>query len=132
MRGCLSGAPLSGAVRRDAPSLPEDVWTYSPLPQNLSYGLWINPGGTEVGDFQPASSTGKANEDNLFRTTNDGWIFNLDVRPLGEGSRTLRVDLGDGRFHDVVILVGASGSQVNQLDGRGVPLPRLSPCCGKR
>jgi hypothetical protein len=71
---------------------------------------WAPGSGTEVGSFQPASSKGKANEENLFRAMGDGWIFNLDVRPLGEGSRTLRVDLGDGRFHDVVILVGSSGS----------------------
>jgi hypothetical protein len=71
---------------------------------------WAEGSGTGVGDFQPASSKGNANEDNLFRAMGDGWIFNLDVRPLGEGSRMLRVDLGDGRFHDVVILVGSSGS----------------------
>ncbi|HEX5754107.1 MAG TPA: DUF6310 domain-containing protein, partial [Archangium sp.] len=45
------GALLSSAVRRDAPSLPEIVWTCSPPLQNLSYGLWINPvGPTEVSE----------------------------------------------------------------------------------
>ena len=80
-------------------ALPQGTWKLSPS------ATFVNDDGT-----QSNFSKGKANEENLFHAMGDGWIFNLDVRPLGEGSRTLRVDLGDGRFHDVVILVGSSGS----------------------
>lgn len=67
--------------------------------------FWASGSGADVGAFQPATSKGGANTDNLFRLAGQQWIFNLDVRLLGDGVRTLRVDFGDGRTHDVVILV---------------------------
>jgi hypothetical protein len=70
--------------------------------------LWAPGSGAEAVNFQPASAKGNANTGNLFRATNEGWIFNLDVRLLGTGPRTLRVELGDERFHDVAIIVGSN------------------------
>ncbi len=65
------------------------------------YATKVNDGvvGTEV----EASSTSSADSGNLFRYSDGQYIFNLGTSGLTKGTWQLRIDLGDGVEHTVLI-----------------------------
>jgi hypothetical protein len=50
-----------------------------------------------------ATSTSGAVSDNSFRFDGTGYIFNLATKGLDAGTYQLRIDLGDGVSHTMVI-----------------------------
>ncbi len=72
------------------------------LTAKLSYAKITN---SLVGSFAEATSTSAADVGSLFRYDSTGkqYIFNLSTKGFTQGSYELRVDLGDGISHTVII-----------------------------
>jgi hypothetical protein len=56
-----------------------------------------------LGDEIEAVSTSAADTGNTFRQAGGGYIFNLATKPLSTGTWQIRIDLGDGELHTVLI-----------------------------
>jgi hypothetical protein len=56
-----------------------------------------------LGDELEAVSTSAADTGNTFRRAGGGYIFNLATKGLSTGTWQIRVDLGDGELHTVVV-----------------------------
>jgi hypothetical protein len=71
---------------------------------NLQATLWTRKvSAPAAGQAAVAVSTSAATTGNLFRYTDGQYLFNLNTKPLQVGTYELRIDLGDGVPHTVVI-----------------------------
>lgn len=71
---------------------------------NLQATLWVRKvSAPAAGQAAVAVSTSAATTGNLFRYTDGQYLFNLNTKPLQVGTYELRIDLGDGVPHTVII-----------------------------